>query len=180
MDALKSLSESWPDSARDIRLNLQVVLQEGALSPRLRFGVALASAIASRQTELRDAVLRDGKAVLDEAMIDDAQAAAVLMSMNNVYYRFRHMMAKEVYQTLPARLRMNRIANPKTDKGSFELLCLAVSAIHGCQMCVQSHEASVIAHGISEAQVNDAVRIAAVVHAAAVTSESVTADRAEF
>jgi alkyl hydroperoxide reductase subunit D len=180
MDALKSLSESWPDSARDIRLNLQVVMQEGSHSPRVRFGIAVASAIASRANDLRDAILRDGRAHLDEAMIDDAQAAAALMSMNNVYYRFRHMMGKEVYQTLPARLRMNRIASPKTDKGTFELLCLAVSAIHGCQMCVQSHEASVIAHGMTEAQVHDAVRIAAVVHAAAVTLDSVTADKAEF
>ncbi len=180
MEALKALAECWPDSARDIRLNLQVVLQEGALTPRLRFGIALASALASRQGELREAILRDGRTHLDEAMVDDAQAAAALMSMNNVYYRFRHMIGKESYQQLPARLRMNRIASPKTDKGSFELLCLAVSAIHGCETCVKSHEQAVLANGITEAQVNDAVRIAAVIHAAAVTLESVPADRAEF
>lgn len=180
MDALKALSESWPDAARDIRLNLQVVLQESSLTPRLRFGIALASALASRQSALREAILRDGRPHLDEAMVDDAQAAAALMSMNNIYYRFRHMIGKESYQALPARLRMNRIAHPKTDAASFELLCLAVSAIHGCEMCVQTHEKSVIAHGLTEAQVNDAVRIAAVVHAAAVSLESVAEDRAEF
>lgn len=171
MEALKALAECWPDSARDIRLNLQVVLQEGALTPRLRFGIALASALASRQGELREAILRDGRTHLDEAMVDDAQAAAALMSMNNVYYRFRHMVGKPSYAHKPARLRMQRIAQPLTGKADFELFCLAVSALNGCEVCVKSHE-QVVLEGGPEDHVNDAVRVAAVVHAAAVALES--------
>jgi alkyl hydroperoxide reductase subunit D len=53
----------------------------------------------------------------------------------------------------------------------FELVCLAVSAINGCEACVQSHEKVVIEGGLTEDQVNDAVRIAATVHAAAVALE---------
>jgi alkyl hydroperoxide reductase subunit D len=63
---------------------------------------------------------------------------------------------------------MQRLAQPRTSKLDFELLCLAVSAVNGCQACVQSHEASLLHLGATEAQVHDAVRIAAVVHAAGV------------
>jgi alkyl hydroperoxide reductase subunit D len=93
------------------------------------------------------------------------------MAMNNVYYRFRHLVGKPSYGDKPARLRMQRIAKPATDKTTFELICLAVSAINGCETCIQSHERVVIEGGLSEDQVNDAVRIAATIQAAAVSLE---------
>src|SRR5207248_9407332 len=93
------------------------------------------------------------------------------MAMNNVFYRFRHMVAKESYTQKPARLRMQRIAKPTTNKADFELFCLAVSAINGCEMCIRSHEEAVIAGGLAEDQVHDAVRIAATINAASVAIE---------
>jgi len=101
-------------------------------------------------------------------------AAAALMAMNNVYYRFRHFIGKETYSQKPARLRMNRLVKPATQRVDFELFSLAVSAINGCETCVQSHEKVVIEGGLSEDQVHDAVRIAAVVQAAAVSLEMAT------
>ncbi|MCU1228317.1 MAG: alkylhydroperoxidase like protein AhpD family [Acidobacteria bacterium] len=173
MSAVDAVREQLPEAAKDIRLNLQTVLQPGALTTAQRWGVAVASAIAARNPQLRDAILADARAAeVDATVVDDAAAAAVLMGMNNVYYRFRHMVGKESYASLPARLRMNRIAKPATNKADFELFCLAVSAINGCEMCIRSHEAVVVAGGISEEQVNDAVRIASVIHAAAVGLES--------
>jgi lipoyl-dependent peroxiredoxin subunit D len=180
MDALKSLGASFPEAARDIKLNLQAVLQESVLDPRLRWAVALACAFATRNATLREAVRQDGEAHLDEAAADDARAAAVLMAMNNVYYRFRHVVGNPAYQTLPARLRMTRIAAPKTSKLEFELLCLAVSAINNCEACVRAHEAAVLGHGMTVQHVQDAVRIAAVIAAAAVALESVEADANGF
>jgi alkyl hydroperoxide reductase subunit D len=94
------------------------------------------------------------------------------MGMNNVYYRFRHMVGKPGYSQMPARLRMQRIAQPATSKLDFELLCLAVSAINGCEACVKAHEKVVVEGGLTEEHVHDAVRIAAVVHAAAVGLEA--------
>ncbi len=111
MSAIETLRSQIPDSARDIRLNLQTVLQPGSLSAAQRWGVAIASAIAARNSELRDAICADARAEVDEALVDDACAAAALMAMNNVYYRFRHMSGKAIYSELPARLRMNRIAS---------------------------------------------------------------------
>jgi alkyl hydroperoxide reductase subunit D len=171
MDALETLRQQIPEPARDVKLNLQAVLQGGSLSPAQRWGVALASAVASRNPRLRDAVLADARRAVDAAVVDDALAAAALMAMNNVYYRFRHMIGKPAYSQLPARLRMNRLVKPATNKPDFELFSMAVSAINGCEACLQAHEAAVLEGGLSEEQVHDAVRVAATVHAAAVALE---------
>ena len=171
MSRIEELRASIPEAAKDIKLNLQSVLQPGALTPAQRWGVAIASAVATRNAALRDAVIADGRAEVAAAVIDDALAAAALMAMNNVYYRFRHMIGKESYSQMPARLRMQRIARPASNKADFELFCLAVSAINGCEMCIRSHEGVVLEGGISEEQVHDAVRIAATINAAAVALE---------
>jgi alkyl hydroperoxide reductase subunit D len=105
-------------------------------------------------------------------VLDDARAAAALMAMNDVYYRFRHMVGKPSYGARPARLRMNRIAQPRTDKPTFELVCLAVSAINGCEACIRSHEQAVLAVGLTEDHVHDAVRIAAVARGVSVALQA--------
>ncbi len=168
MSALDDLRDAIPEAARDLKLNLDAVLTESSLSPAQRWGVAVASAVASRNASLRDAVLADSRAQVDGAVIDDGIAAAALMAMNNVYYRFRHYMGRETYSRMPARLRMNRLAKPAGSKTDFELYCLAASAINGCETCVKAHEKVVLAGGLTEEQVHDAVRIAAVIQGAAV------------
>lgn len=172
MTAIEKLRDQLPEAARDIKLNLQSVLQGGALSPAQRWGVAVASAVAARNPALREAVLGDARAEVEPAVVEDALAAAALMSMNNVYYRFRQMVGKDSYAQRPARLRMNRMVKPATSKTDFELFSLAVSAINGCESCVRSHERSVIDGGLTEEHVHDTVRIAATLHAAAVALES--------
>jgi alkyl hydroperoxide reductase subunit D len=168
MGCVESLRAAIPEPAKDIRLNLQAVLQEGTLSAAQRWGVAVACAVTSRNAELRAAVLADARQAVESKVVDDALAAAAVMAMNNVYYRFRHMAGKPVYSQKPARLRMNRLANPAGPKVDFELFALAVSAINGCEACIQAHERVVLEGGLTEDHVHDAVRIAATVHAAAV------------
>jgi len=166
MRALEDLRNALPEAAKDIRLNLQSVLQGGALTPAQRWGVAIAASIAARNPELQQA-LREVPA----AVVEDAQAAAAVMAMNNVYYRFRHMVGKPSYSQKPARLRMNRLVQPAGNKLDFELFALGVSAINGCETCVRAHETAVVAGGLGEDHVHDAVRIAATVQAAAVALE---------
>jgi alkyl hydroperoxide reductase subunit D len=171
MSATESLRARIPEYARDIKLNLQSVLQPGTLSAEQRWGVAVASAAAARNRELFDALIADAQAEVGAAVIDDALAAASIMAMNNVYYRFRHLIGKESYEQKPARLRMQRIARPATNKTDFELFCIAVSAINACELCIRSHEAIVLEGGLTEDHVHEAVRIAAVVNAAATALE---------
>jgi alkyl hydroperoxide reductase subunit D len=174
MASLEVVRSELADAHKDTRLNLQAVLEGGSLTPEQRWGVAVASAYAARNDRLKEAMINEAKKALTnpEPILEDARAAASLMAMNNVYYRFRYMVGKESYSTKRPGLRMNRMAQVLTNKVDFELVCLAVSAINGCQSCVQSHEKVVLEGGLSEDQVHDAVRIAAVIHAAAVGLES--------
>jgi alkyl hydroperoxide reductase subunit D len=172
MSATAQLAEAFPDVARDIRVNLQNVLQPGSLSADQVWGTAVACARASRNAALVAAIEADAKAAgASDASLADARAAAVLMGMNNVFYRFKHLVAKEVYEKKPARLRMQRLSQVESSKADFELYCLAVSAINNCQSCIAAHEASVLRLGLTEDHVIDAIRIAATIHAAAVAAE---------
>jgi alkyl hydroperoxide reductase subunit D len=171
MSELERIRQSLPDLARDVKVNLQAVLDTSTLSSGTRWGVAVAAAAAARHPALREAIVREARAAAGDPVVEDALAAAVIMAMNNVYYRFRHVIEKPVYSEKPARLRMNRIAKPATNRVDFELFSLAASAINGCEACVRAHEHAVLEGGLTDDQVHDAIRIASVVHAAAVALE---------
>lgn len=176
MTNLDTLREALPDYARDLKLNLGSVLSPtGApgLTERQIWAVALGAAEASRNAPFAAAIGELAAAQLDAAYQTGARAAAAIMGMNNVYYRFLHLVEDPEYGRMPARLRMNVIGNPGIDKADFELVSLAVSAINGCGTCVASHERQLRQHGLSREAVQSAVRIAATVHAVARVLENV-------
>jgi lipoyl-dependent peroxiredoxin subunit D len=171
---LDELRTQVPDYAKDLRLNLESVLTEAGapgLTTQQVAMVAVASAIASRFAPLTRGVSAWARNVLGEPELDGARAAAAIMGMTNVYYRFTHLVHEKEYATLRAGLRMNVLAQHGTDKLAFELASLAVSAINGCGMCMDSHEKTVRQHGASAQAVQSAVRIASVIHAVAVVLE---------
>jgi alkyl hydroperoxide reductase subunit D len=162
--ALQRLLEQVPEVARDLRLNLTAVLEADSLTSAQRWGVAVASAHAAEAPVLAQALVEGARAAgVGEPALEDARAAAAIMAMNTVYYRFRHMIGKPSYGEKPARLRMHRLGKPATTKADLELMSLAVAAIHGCELCVRAHEDVIVKAGLSEDQVHDAVRIAAAV-----------------
>lgn len=169
--SLEALREELPDVARDTKINLSNVLGQSSLTPAQTWGVAVASAFAARHERLAKTILNEAKGKVDATVIEDAKAASSVMGMNNIYYRFRHVIGKPGYSEKPARLRMQRLVQVASNKIDFELFCLAVSAINGCGMCLGAHEKVVVEGGLTEDQVHDAVRIASVIHAAAVGLE---------
>ena len=175
--SIETLKSALPDYAKDIKLNLGSVLTPGNLTEQQVWGSALASAVAARNERLTQAIAAEAAGKLSPEAVTAAKAAAAIMAMNNVYYRFVHLTPKSGYGQLPARLRMNVIRTHGVEHADFELWCLAVSAINNCQACVGSHEAVVKEKGLSQEQVVAAVRIAAVIHAVAgvVETEKVVA-----
>jgi lipoyl-dependent peroxiredoxin subunit D len=170
--SIETLKDRLPEYAKDLKLNLSSLAAEPALNDRQRAGCFIACAVASRNAATSQAVFAEFAPQLSPEALSAARAAAAIMGMNNVYYRFTHLVSAPDYKTMPARLRMNVIARPGVDKADFELWCLAVSAINGCGACMDSHEKVVRAAGLTAEQVQAAVRIAAVVHAVAVTVEN--------
>ena len=169
--SIQILKERLPDYASDLKLNLGSLAAEPGLSEEQKAGVFIASAIAARNSAVIESVLAEFGPRVSPQTVTAAKAAAAIMAMNNVYYRFTHLVEQADYTRLPARLRMNVMANPGTAKENFELWSLAVSAINGCGMCVDAHERELRKAGIALETIQAAVRIAAVVHAIAVTIE---------
>jgi lipoyl-dependent peroxiredoxin subunit D len=161
--SLDALREALPAYAKDLSLNLSSLANETLLNDQQKWGTFLASAHAVGQPDVVKAI--EAAAQLTPEARDAAKAAAAIMGMNNVYYRALHLMQNPEYRTLPARLRMNVIANPGVEKNDFELWCVAVSAINGCGACLDSHEEELKKRGVPNTQVQAALRIGAVVNA---------------
>jgi alkyl hydroperoxide reductase subunit D len=164
--SLDALRESLPAYARDLSLNLSSLEGETTLSDQQKWGTFVAAAHALGVGPVIRAVeAAAAEAGLSEEARTAAKAAAAIMGMNNIYYRALHLMKNAEYRTLPARLRMNIIANPGVEKADFELWCLAVSAINGCDLCLDAHEGELKKRGLSNLAIQAALRIASVVNA---------------
>ena len=169
MEKTSAILERLPPEASDLVINAQRVLAGESLDAAQTWGTALAAAYYIRHPELTAAILADAKSTgLSEATIADAQAAAALMGMNTIYFRFRHLMKADAYSKMPFNLSMKRMQQVATTKKNFELFSIAPAALAGCELCLQAHEAAVKKAGMNETNVHDAVRIASVLHGSAV------------
>lgn len=173
--SLEALRGTVPAYAKDLSLNLSSLVSDTTLNDQQKWGAMVACARAIGVGEVIRAVEAD--ATLSPEALNAAKAAAAIMGMNNVYYRALHLISNPEYRTLRAGLRMNIIGNPGVEKADFELWSLAVSAVNGCGMCLDSHEAELKKHGVPAAQIQAALKIAAVINAVAavVRSEAASA-----
>ncbi len=151
---------------KDLKVSLSTaLLQAEELSEREAYAIALSVAVVERNESLINGFTSKFK---EEGGTDEELAEVIsctsLLSANNVLYRFRHFTEKETYQKQPAKIRMGIMMRPILGKEFFELLSLAVSAVNGCELCVKSHEESLINLGTSEKRVWESIRIASVVN----------------
>ncbi len=165
--ALKEFAGTLPDFAKDIRLNVGSLLNEAALNDQRKYGLLLACAHGTGHKPLVEATEAEVAGKLSPEAANAARAAAAVMAMNNVYYRFTHLASNTEYRNLPAKLRMNVIGAPGIDKVDFELFSLAVSAMNGCGMCIDSHEQVLKKAGVTAEVIQASVRIASVIKAVA-------------
>lgn len=166
--SIEALRDALPAYARDIARNLSVLAEETVLSDQAKWGCFVASAHAVGEPSAVRAVEAAARAAgLSEKAFEAGRTASTVMAMNNVYFRALHLMSAPEYRELPSRLRMNRLSDPGVSAVDYELWCVAVSAINGCGACLDSHEAELRARGVSPLEVQTALRIAAVVNAAA-------------
>ncbi len=165
-ESLTLLEKGESRYLRDFKLNLTSTLTSEHLSPKEIGLIGLSIAVNNNNKPLTDFYTRFAEQnEATAADIAEAVACASLLASNNVFYRFRHFTQKEKYTQIPARIRMQIMMKPVTGKEFFELLSLAVSAVNGCEMCVNAHEDSLIKLGTTEERIFDAIRIASLVTA---------------
>ncbi|HEY0445447.1 MAG TPA: carboxymuconolactone decarboxylase family protein [Allosphingosinicella sp.] len=165
--SLKDFAAALPDYAKDLRLNIGSLLSDQILGDQRKYGLLLACAHGTGYKPIVEAAEAETAGKLSPEAANAARAAAAVMAMNNVYYRFVHLASNPEYGTLPAKLRMNALGAPGIDKADFELFSLAVSAINGCGMCIDSHEKVLKQHGVNAETIQAAARISAVIKAVA-------------
>jgi alkyl hydroperoxide reductase subunit D len=166
--SLKTFAEALPDYAKDIRLNLNSILSDQTLGDQRKYGLLLTCAHGSGYRPIVEAAEAEVAGKLSPEAANAARAAAAVMAMNNVYYRFVHLASNKEYGSMPAKLRMNVLASPGIDKADFELFSLAVSAMNGCGMCIDSHEKVLQGHGVKADVIQAAARIGAIIKAVAI------------
>jgi lipoyl-dependent peroxiredoxin subunit D len=150
---------------KDLKINVGNVLNNAQyLDRKESLLLALAVAVNEKYILLQDAFTGLAKAAgASEAEIAEIIACTSLMNTNNVFYRFRHFMQKDFYNNQPAGIKMSIMANPVLGKEFFELVSLVISSINGCEMCVSSHEKSVLQHGSTESRVFEGVKLGAII-----------------
>jgi alkyl hydroperoxide reductase subunit D len=147
---------------KDLKINVGNALAYETLSGKESSLLALSVAINEKSKGLIAAftqrAIENGAT---DAEISETWACTSLLNVNNVFYRFRHFTKKEFYTATPAGIKMTIMGNPVMGKEFFELMSLAVSALNGCELCVNAHEESLIRMGTSQQRIYDAIRLAA-------------------
>lgn len=166
MSWVDTLKDRIPDWAKDIRLNLDGVINRSTIQdPDVVKGIALASAIAAGNKSVIETVISE---FANETERQAALTAAALMGMNNVWYPYVEMTEDANLKGLPAQLRMNAYAtHGGTSKANFEAYALAASIVGKCHFCVKSHYLTLQKEGYTVEQLRDIGRIAAVVNSVA-------------
>ena len=149
---------------KDLKINVTNALSAETLTKKEAYLLAYAVAVNEKNEKLQQAfstLATQNEA--NEKELAEVMSCTSLLSANNVYYRFRHFMHDEFYTNAPAGIRMSIMANPLLGKEFFELVSLVVSAINGCELCVTSHEKTLVGHGATKQRIHDAVRLGAVI-----------------
>lgn len=164
----ETILNAIPDYAKDIKLNLSSLLNNHSDLTEVQFaGSILVATIATKNTILSKHVHQALGDALQAEEINAAHAAATIMAMTNIYYRFQDLVSDPSYATMPAGLRMNILRSPGVPQIDFEMWSLVASVINGCHKCVTAHEQQIVKHGIAKETVQLLAKIAAVIHALA-------------
>lgn len=167
MKNLQELLSALPEYAKDTKINLQSVLnkENNVLDPKQISLVALVCAYQIGNANIIHVFENEFMNDLADEEIRAAKIAASIMSMNTIYYRFVHLVdGGDEYLKLPAGLRMQGISNHGIDKISFEAMSLAIAALEGCGMCLSAHEKQLTQAGLTKAQIQMTIKIAAVIN----------------
>jgi lipoyl-dependent peroxiredoxin subunit D len=163
-DDLKLLAETNSRYLRDLKINVNNALQAVTLVKKEAYLLAFAVAINEKNAILKKAFanLARNEGASNEEFAEIVSCTS-LQSANNIYYQFRHFLHDEYYNNAQPGIRMNIMSNPVLGKEFFELTSLVISAVNGCELCVTSHEKTLLGHGTNKQRIHDAVRLGAVI-----------------
>ena len=164
---ITEIVNSFPQYAKDIKLNYSKALNEKILNKQQLYGIILISSFSTQLADLKEAALEEVKGHLDDTFVEDIYGAFSIMSMNAIYYRFTHLATEYNYSAMPANLRMQYLSRYKINKSDFEMLCFAVAVIIGCGKCINAHEVILRKKNITNLSIQTIARVASIVNSIA-------------
>jgi alkyl hydroperoxide reductase subunit D len=165
MTWVDQIKDSLPEYAKDIKLNLDAVINRSSIDVEHATYISIAAAFATGNGKLLAFITANAN---DEVEKNAALTAGAIMAQNNVWYPFIEMADDVNLKGLPAQLRMNAItSHGGTTKGKFEAYSLASSIVGKCHFCVKAHYETLKQEGYTVEQLRDIGRIAATINALA-------------
>ena len=163
MSWVDQLKESLPEYAKDIKLNLDSVINRSTIDSEHATYIAISAAFATGNPKLLAFIV---SSATDEVEKNAALTAGAIMAQNNTWYPFIEMADDVNLKGLPAQLRMNAISSHGgTTKAKFEAYSLASSIVGKCHFCVKAHYETLKEEGYTVEQLRDIGRIAATINA---------------
>ena len=165
MTCVDQIKDSLPEYAKDIKLNLDAVINRSSIDAEHATYISIAAAFATGNGKLLAFITANAN---DEVEKNAALTAGAIMAQNNVWYPFIEMADDVNLKGLPAQLRMNAItSHGGTTKGKFEAYSLASSIVGKCHFCVKAHYETLKEEGYTVEQLRDIGRISSTINALA-------------
>jgi alkyl hydroperoxide reductase subunit D len=165
MTWVEQLQESIPEYAKDIKLNLDAVVNRSEIDPEFALHLSIASAFATGNSKLLAFLISNST---NEVERNAALGAGAIMAQNNVWYPYNRKSHDEDFRRVNGQLRMNVIASHGgTSKDKFEAYSLVASIIGKCDFCISGHFDTLKQEGYSYEKLRDIGRIAATINALA-------------
>lgn len=165
-EGLVELAGSEP-GIHDLYMNLKRQLEEGRLGrlEKLLVAVGVASAAGSGPAvRFLGAAAREAGVAPQQVL--DAISVAAVCTLFNGYYKFRHM-AGEDFESFRAPFNANAFLKSSLTTAQTELVCVAVSALNGCHACVTGHISKARQYGVTDEQIDEAIKASATAQALA-------------
>ncbi len=160
------LKNKVPDFAKDVKLNFSSLIMNSDFDEKLVYGCAYASSLALDDNQISLVLEEECSKRYGVEFIDSVKATVVIMTLNNVWYKYRDAMPNSEMKMAPQRMRVNVMANHAgLGKILFESISLCVSAINGCTFCVKAHSDVLLENDKNKEDVFNIGRIASVISA---------------
>ena len=161
---LSDLKNSIPDFAKDVKLNLSSLVMNSEYDEELVYGCAYASSLTIGDDYIASVFEEECRNRFGPKFINSVKATVTIMSLNNVWYKYRDSMPTTEMKMAPQKMRVNIMANHAgLDKILFESMSLCVSAINGCTFCVKAHSDLLLENEKTKEYIFNIGRIASVI-----------------
>jgi AhpD family alkylhydroperoxidase len=140
----------------DTLFNLRTNMVDGVLDLKTKHLIAIAVASVAGGPNIVEARTYEARSAgLSDDQISEALTVAASITTHNVFYKFQHF--RPGYK-LSVFLRPSFLTRPQV-----ELICAIISGLNDCQSCVRGHLAKCRELGVTIAQVEEALRVSALI-----------------